>query len=54
LIDFDDSFKESVKLDVDSKMAVEGKGNLKLDIEGYVQVFSNVYYLPGLKNNLLR
>ncbi|MCI41540.1 putative copia-type polyprotein, partial [Trifolium medium] len=34
-------------------MAVIGKGNLKLRIEGYVQVLTNVYYLPGLKNNLL-
>ncbi|GAU18821.1 hypothetical protein TSUD_228110 [Trifolium subterraneum] len=53
LFDFDDSFKDSVKLGDDSKMAVMGKGNLKLHIEGYTQVFTNVYYFPGLKNNLL-
>ncbi|MCH83489.1 retrovirus-related Pol polyprotein from transposon TNT 1-94 [Trifolium medium] len=49
LFDFDDSFKDSVKLGDDSKMAVKGKGNLKLHIEGYIQVFANVYYLSGLK-----
>ncbi|CAJ2637623.1 unnamed protein product [Trifolium pratense] len=53
LFDYDDSFKDSVKLGDDSKMAVIGKGNLKLYIQGYVQVLTNVYYLPGLKNNLL-
>jgi hypothetical protein len=51
LFDYDDSFKDSVKLGDDSKMAVDGKGNLKLHIEGYIQIFPNVYYLFGLKNN---
>ncbi|GAU45313.1 hypothetical protein TSUD_300420 [Trifolium subterraneum] len=50
LFDFDDSFKESVKLGNDSKMAVEGKGNVKLNIGGKIH---DVYYLPGLGNNLL-
>ncbi|PNX68371.1 copia-type polyprotein, partial [Trifolium pratense] len=53
LFDYDDSFKDSVKLGDDSKMDVVGKGNLKLCIAGYVQILTNVYYLPGLKNNLL-
>ncbi|CAJ2656475.1 unnamed protein product [Trifolium pratense] len=53
LFDFDDTFKDSVKLGDDSKMAVEGKGNLKLYIKGFVQTLTSVYYLPGLKNNLL-
>jgi hypothetical protein len=53
LFDYDDSFRESVKLGDDSKMSVMGRGNLKLHIGGIVQVISNVYYLPGLKNNLL-
>ncbi|MCI27276.1 retrovirus-related pol polyprotein from transposon TNT 1-94, partial [Trifolium medium] len=34
-------------------MPVMGKGNLKLYIGGIVQVITEVYYLPGLKNNLL-
>ncbi|PNX67946.1 copia-type polyprotein, partial [Trifolium pratense] len=53
LFDYDDSFKDSVKLGDDSKMSVEGKGNLKLYIEGFTQILTNVYFLPGLKNNLL-
>ncbi|GAU22946.1 hypothetical protein TSUD_326740 [Trifolium subterraneum] len=52
LFDFDSSYKDSVKLGDDSKMPVMGKGNLKLQIEGYTQILTNVYYLPGLKNNL--
>jgi hypothetical protein len=51
--DFDESFKESVKLGNDSKMAVMGKGNVKLSIAGSVYVITDVYYIPGLSSNLL-
>ncbi|PNX80846.1 copia-type polyprotein [Trifolium pratense] len=53
LFNFDDAFRESVKLGDDSKMHVMGKGKLKLYIGGITQVMSEVYYLSGLKNNLL-
>ncbi|MCH80374.1 copia-type polyprotein, partial [Trifolium medium] len=53
LFDFDESFKDSVKLGNDSKMQVEGKGSLKLLINGKTHVITNVYYLPGLRTNLL-
>jgi hypothetical protein len=53
LFDFDDTFRESVKLGNDSKMAVMGKGNVKLNIGGRVHISTDVYYLPGLSNNLL-
>ncbi|MCH86730.1 retrovirus-related Pol polyprotein from transposon TNT 1-94 [Trifolium medium] len=53
LFDFDDNFREIVKLGDNSKMPVMGKGNLKLHIGGMVQVITEVYYLPGLKSNLL-
>ncbi|CAJ2658384.1 unnamed protein product [Trifolium pratense] len=53
LFEFDESFRESVKLGNDSKMAVMGKGNVKLDMEGKIIVITDVYYLPGLSNNLL-
>jgi hypothetical protein len=53
LFDFDDTFRESVKLGNDSKMAVMGKRNVKLNIEGRIHVITDVYYLPGLSNNLL-
>ncbi|GAU51565.1 hypothetical protein TSUD_244720 [Trifolium subterraneum] len=46
-------FKESVKLGNDSKMAVEGKWNVKLNKAGKIHVITDVYYLPGLCNNLL-
>jgi hypothetical protein len=51
--DFDDEFRESVKLGNDSKMAVMGRGNVKLNIDGRTHVITDVYYLPGLGNNLL-
>ncbi|CAJ2671832.1 unnamed protein product [Trifolium pratense] len=53
LFEFDDTFRESVRLGDDSRMNVMGKGKLKLYIGGITQVISEVYYLPGLKNNLL-
>ncbi|XP_058740872.1 uncharacterized protein LOC131613200 [Vicia villosa] len=52
--DFDDKFRESVRLGNDSKMAVIGKGNVKLCVKGRIHVITNVYYIPGLGNNLLR
>lgn len=53
LFDYDDAFRESVKIGDDPKMHVIGKGNLKLCIGGKIQIITNVYYLPGLRNNLL-
>ncbi|KAI5398709.1 hypothetical protein KIW84_064184 [Lathyrus oleraceus] len=49
----DEDFKHSVKLGNDSKMEVMGKGNIRLEINGAVQVVTDVYYVPDLKNNLL-
>jgi hypothetical protein len=51
LFDFDDSFRETVKLGDNSTMSVLGKGNVKLCLEGKISVISNVYYLPNLRNN---
>ena len=51
--DFDDKFKESVKLGDNSRMAVKRKGSIKLKIEGITQVITDVFYIPELKNNLL-
>ncbi|MCI06901.1 retrovirus-related Pol polyprotein from transposon TNT 1-94, partial [Trifolium medium] len=42
LFDFDEGFRESVKLGDDSKMHVMGKGKLKLYIGGITQVISEV------------
>jgi hypothetical protein len=50
--DYDDSFIESVKLGNDSKMAVMGKGNVKMNIGGKLHIITDVY-IPGLSSNLL-
>jgi hypothetical protein len=51
--DFDDSYRDSVKLGDDSRMSVMGRGSVKLHINKIVYVISDVYYVPGLKTNLL-
>ncbi|GAU43011.1 hypothetical protein TSUD_28300 [Trifolium subterraneum] len=53
MYEFDETYRDSVKLGDDSKMQVMGKGNVKLSINGRVHVISSVYYIPGLKTNLL-
>lgn len=52
-ITFDSSFRHHVKLGDDRRIQVEGKGNLRLEINGINQVITSAYYVPGLKNNLL-
>jgi hypothetical protein len=51
--DFDNSYRDFVKLGDDSKMAVMGKGDVKLNINGTVHVISSLYYVSGLKTILL-
>jgi transposase InsO family protein len=53
LYNCDENYRDSVKLGDDSRMNVMGKGNLKLNINGRTHNVSNVYYIPGLKTNLL-
>ena len=50
---FDDSFRESVKLGNSSRMTVMGKGNIRMQVNGLIQVITGVFYVPDLKNNLL-
>lgn len=52
-IELDENFKHSVRLGNSSKMAVEGKGSIRFEVEGITQTVSNVYYVPNLTNNLL-
>ncbi|XP_024200681.1 uncharacterized protein LOC112204028 [Rosa chinensis] len=52
-LDLNEKFRHSVKLGNNSRMAVMGKGNIKLQVGGITQVFSEVYYIPELRNNLL-
>lgn len=51
--DFDGEFRHLVKLGNNTKMNVEGKGSVKLNINGVQHVVTEVYYVPDLKNNLL-
>ncbi|KAJ0044928.1 hypothetical protein Pint_04697 [Pistacia integerrima] len=51
--DLDEEFRQSVKLDNNSKMVVLGKGNIRLQIAGVTQVITDVFYILELKNNLL-
>ncbi|CAJ2675758.1 unnamed protein product [Trifolium pratense] len=53
LYEFDESYRDTVKLGDDSRMNVMGKGNVKLNINGRTHVITEVYYIPGLKTNLL-
>jgi hypothetical protein len=51
--DLDTKFREFVKLGNNSSMAVMGKGNIRLLVNGIVQIITGVFYVPDLKNNLL-
>ncbi|KAG2718626.1 hypothetical protein I3760_03G228000, partial [Carya illinoinensis] len=51
--DFDGIFRDSVKLGNNTSMAVLGKGNVRLQVNGLIQIITCVFYVPELKNNLL-
>lgn len=52
-VDFDGNYKDNVKLGNGSSLAVIGKGNVRLQMNGIVQIITGVYYVSKLKNNLL-
>lgn len=43
----------SVKLGNGMKLMTEGKGSVKLEEDGIVQIITVVYFIPGLNSNLL-
>jgi hypothetical protein len=51
--DLDKSFWESVKLGNCSSITVQGKGKIRMEVNGFVHVITEVFYVPDLKNNLL-
>ena len=51
--DFDGSFRDFVKLGNNSSMVVMGKGNVRLQVNGRVQIMIGVFSVQELKNNLL-
>ncbi|KAK4435116.1 hypothetical protein Salat_0674900 [Sesamum alatum] len=52
-IDFDENFTDMVKLGNNASLVVTRKGNVRLQVDGMVQVITRVFYMPELKNNLL-
>ena len=42
-------FRESMELGNNSSMAVMGKGNIRLIVNGIVQIITGVFYVPNLK-----
>ncbi|GJR46733.1 retrovirus-related pol polyprotein from transposon TNT 1-94 [Tanacetum coccineum] len=51
--DLDESFRETVMLGDDRSINVMGKGTVRLLVNGFIQVSTSVFYVPGLQNNLL-
>ncbi|XP_006392748.2 uncharacterized protein LOC18010455 [Eutrema salsugineum] len=51
--ELNEDFKHSVRLGNNTRLAVEGKGKIRFEAEGIVQVITDVYYIPNLSNNLL-
>ncbi|GJZ69522.1 retrovirus-related pol polyprotein from transposon TNT 1-94, partial [Tanacetum coccineum] len=49
----DESYRNNVRLGNDVHMAVMGKENVRLDIKGVTHRLIDVYYVPGLMNNLI-
>lgn len=52
-VNMEHDFNRTVKLGNDMRMAVVGKGSVRVQVDGITQMISYVYYVPELKNNLL-
>ena len=51
--ELDESFSQTVKLGNNTRMDVVGKVIICMQVNGFTQAISGVYYVPELKNNLL-
>ncbi|KAL5763071.1 hypothetical protein ACOSP7_019335 [Xanthoceras sorbifolium] len=51
--DLNADFRDSVKLGNNTSLAVMGKGNVRLQVNGTTQIIIEVFYVLELKNNLL-
>lgn len=51
--EFDSSFRESVKLGNNSRLMVQGKGTVRLEVDGVVLVITGVFFVPALVNSLV-
>ena len=45
-VELDESFKHTVRLGNSSKLAVEGRGSVRFEVEGITQTVTNIYYVP--------
>lgn len=52
-IELDETFKKTVRLGNNTRMAVEGKGKIKLIVNGIPYIISYVFYISERKNKLL-
>ncbi|RVW88219.1 Retrovirus-related Pol polyprotein from transposon TNT 1-94 [Vitis vinifera] len=51
--ELNESFRQQVKLGNNSRITVKGRGNVRLQLNGFNYVLTAVFYVPELKNNLL-
>ncbi|CAL8152856.1 unnamed protein product [Prunus armeniaca] len=49
----DEKFRENVKLGNDSSLKVQGKGDVKIKVNGAVQIISGVFCVPDFRSNLI-
>ena len=49
----DEKFWHKVRLGNNTRIAVKGKGSVRMVVNGIIPVITHVYYIPELKNNLL-
>ena len=50
--ELNESFRQQVKLGNNSRITVKGRGNVRLQLNGFNYVLTSVFYVPELKNNL--
>lgn len=52
-VELDESFRTKVTLGDNSCMDVMGKGTVRMLVNGTAHILTSVFYIPGLRNNLL-
>lgn len=53
LFELNENYRTNVRIGDDSKVSIMGKGSVKMRLNDIIQIITNVYYIPKLKNNLL-